>query len=139
MTSENTKALTNFVVNNPDLERLEALLAEFNIFETIGAIKQELRHSDFLGFLLDPAGNHNLGDAFLKRLLKRMLARTVNPPISAVEVDVMDLEGTLVRREWHWLNLYIGVQVQYSEDDTGDWGARELWLNALEPWMPFIH
>ena len=95
MPIDNSEALTNFVVNNPDLERLEGLLAEFNIFEAIGAVKQELRHSDFLGYLLDPAGNHNLGDAFLKRLLKRVLAMpsTVNSPVSAVEIDVMHLDG----------------------------------------------
>lgn len=40
---------------------------------------------------------------------------------------------------WFWLNLYIGVHVQYGDNDTGEWGARELWTNALEPWMPFVH
>ena len=68
MTVDDLEFLTKFVVNNPDLERLEARLAEFNIFEVLGAVRQELRHSDFLGYLLDPAGNHNLGDAFLKKL-----------------------------------------------------------------------
>ena len=62
------KALEALVVDNPDLERLEALLDQFNIFEVIGATWQELRHSDFLTFLLDPQQNRGLGDAFLKRL-----------------------------------------------------------------------
>lgn len=52
MTTEERALLEAFVVDNHDLERLEALLAEFNIFE---AVRQELRHSDFLAFLLDPA------------------------------------------------------------------------------------
>lgn len=67
------KALEAFVVDNPELERLEALLAQFNIFEAIGAVRQELRHSDFLAFLLNPQENHGLGDAFIKRLLQKIL------------------------------------------------------------------
>ena len=45
------------LVGNEDLERLEALLDQFNIFEAIGVVNQELRHSDFLAYLLDPRGN----------------------------------------------------------------------------------
>ncbi|MBI3980347.1 MAG: hypothetical protein HY331_19405 [Chloroflexi bacterium] len=48
------QALEVLVVDNPDLERLEALLDQFNISEAVGALRQELRHSDFLAFLLNP-------------------------------------------------------------------------------------
>jgi hypothetical protein len=68
------KALEDLSEVNLDLERLEALLKRFNIFEATGFIRQELRHSDFLAYLLDPKGTHGLGDAFAKRLLKRVLA-----------------------------------------------------------------
>ena len=46
------KALEDFSVGNRDLERLEALLDRFNIFEVIGMAHQELRHSQFLAYLL---------------------------------------------------------------------------------------
>src|SRR4030088_1373392 len=84
------KELEALVVDNPDLERLEALLDQFNIFEVIGAVRQELRHSDFLAFLLDPQQNHGLGDAFCKRLLQKILV-DVDPstiPISPIDLDV---------------------------------------------------
>ena len=48
------RALERFLVGNRDLERLEALLDRFNILEALGVVRQELRHSDFLRFLLDP-------------------------------------------------------------------------------------
>src|SRR3712207_3798178 len=57
-TEQDRKALEDFVVGNEDLERLEALLDRFNIFEAIGVVRQELRHSDFLAYLFDPRGNH---------------------------------------------------------------------------------
>lgn len=99
--------LEGFVVRNRDLERLEALLAEFNIFEAIGAVRQELRHSDFLAFLLDPRANHRLGDAFLKRLLKHVLLTVPEPPVSAVEIDATDLDDASVRREWQRIDILV--------------------------------
>mgnify|MGYP001362130547 CR=1 FL=1 len=112
MNEGNERALLEaFVVNNPDLERLEALLAEFNIFEAVGAVRQELRHSDFLAFLLDPTGNHRLGDAFLKRLLKHVLAGVSDTPVNAVEIDAADLDSAVVQREWQNIDILISDPV----------------------------
>jgi hypothetical protein len=108
MSLEDRALLEAFVVDNPDLEQLESLLAEFNIFEAIGAVRQELRHSDFLAFLLNPAENHGLGDIFLKKFLMRVLNDADNPPFSAIEIDVVDLKEAEVRREW--LNVDILIQ-----------------------------
>lgn len=99
--------LEDFVVGNRDLERLEALLAEFNIFEAVGAVRQELRHSDFLAFLLDPRANHRLGDAFLKRLLKHVLVTVQEPAVRAVEIDATDLDDASVRREWQRIDILV--------------------------------
>jgi hypothetical protein len=96
------RALEAFVVENAELERLEALLDQFNLFEAIGAVRAELRHSDFLSFLLDPTQNHGLGPAFLKRLLQKTLVRAaeVQTGVSPIDLDVWDLGETLVLREW---------------------------------------
>lgn len=107
MDGEKRTLLEAFVVDNPDLEHLESLLVEFNIFEAIGAVRQELRHSDFLAFLLDPYQNHGLGDIFLKRLLKSVLVKVSAPPLSAVEIDVADLAGVEVRRERQNIDILI--------------------------------
>jgi len=53
--------LEALIVDNPDLERLEALLEQFNIFEALGVVWVELRHSDFLAFPLNPRQSHGLG------------------------------------------------------------------------------
>ena len=107
MSDTDQQLLESFVVDNEDLEQLEALLAEFNIFEALGAVRQELRHSDFLAFLLDPSQNHGLGDSFLKRLLKRVLIGAAASPLSAVEIDVADMRGAIVRREWQSIDILI--------------------------------
>src|ERR1017187_3900529 len=73
MSGDHRKILESFVVDNPELAQLEDLLSEFNMFEAIGATRQELRHSDFLRFLLDPRERHGLRDYFLKTLFKKVL------------------------------------------------------------------
>ncbi len=102
-------ALTAFVVENRDLERLEALLDRFNIFEAIGVVRQELRHSDFLAFLLNPQENHRLGDIFVKRLLQRLLMDTedVSVPVTPIDLDLWSLEQMEVRREWQRIDILL--------------------------------
>jgi hypothetical protein len=108
--------LESFIVDNEDLEELEAKLAEFNIFEAIGVVRQEIRHSNFLAFLLDPSQNHRLDDIFLKRFLKRVLLETDNPTntnnakISPVDIDIADLTDSEIRREWQNIDILIHSQ-----------------------------
>ncbi len=86
---DDLKRLEAFVVENEDLERLEALLGRFNIFEAIGVVRQEVRHSDFLAYLLDPRGNHGLRDAFVKRLLQKALTlNEIALPVSPIDLDL---------------------------------------------------
>lgn len=103
------QVLEAFVVENADLETLEGLLEQFNVFEAVGVVRQELRHSDFLAFLLDPRQNHRLGDAFVQRLLQRILvtARHLAPPLSPVHLDSWDLGRLAVRREWQNIDILL--------------------------------
>lgn len=102
------KLLQALVVENPDLERLESLLDQFNIFEALGVVKQELRHSDFLAFLLNPRQPHGLGDTFVKRLLQKSLALSRRPQsINAIDLDIWDLDDVEVRREWANVDILI--------------------------------
>lgn len=98
---DDRQALESFVVEHADLETLEGLLERFNIFEAVGVVRQELFHSDFLAFLLDPRQNHRLGDAFVRRLLQKILiaASDFAPPLSPVHLDSWDLGRLAVRRE----------------------------------------
>jgi len=103
------KALEDFVIDNEEFERLEALLDQFNLFEAIGVVRQELRHSDFLAFLLDPQQNHGLGDVLLKRVLQFVLSagRSTSVPVTPIDLDVWSLNGAIVRREWQNIDILI--------------------------------
>lgn len=106
---QDLRALEDFLVGNRDLEQLEALLDRFNLFEATGFVRQELRHSDFLAFLLDPKGNHELGGAFIERLLRRVLALDGDTPVpmTSTELEQWDLSRMEVRREWQYVDILL--------------------------------
>jgi hypothetical protein len=107
MNKEERILLEEFIIENDDLENLETLLAQFNIFESIGAVRQELRHSDFLSFLLDPSQNHGIGDLLLKKFLKKVLFRSDETILSAIDIDVADLNDAEIRREWRNMDILV--------------------------------
>ena len=94
-----------------DLERFsqeKRFPSGLNIFEAAGLGRQEIRHSNFLAFLLRPQEAHGLGDAFLKRLLQKALENlAVEPPISLLSVTLADFSDALVFREWRNIDLVI--------------------------------
>ncbi len=105
----NFKALEDLLVDNPDLEKLESLLEQFNIFEALGAVKVELRHSDFLAFLVNPNQNHGLGDLFVKQLLQKVLsfASVDQIPVTPIDLDIWDLDEIVVLREWQNIDIML--------------------------------
>lgn len=39
---------------------------------------------------------------------------------------------------YFWINLVIGIHLQYGTEAIGEWGAEEIWHNALEPWSTWV-
>lgn len=102
ITGEDLKALEAFVLDNSDLSTLEQRISQFNIFEALDIVHQEIRHSNFLAWLLDPAENHGLGANFLSAFLMHSLSkgRQLRMRVSSpVGVYGLNLEDTLLQRE----------------------------------------
>ena len=51
------------LIDDRDFQRIDRRFGAFNLFEAIGAVRGELRHSNFLAFLLSPTRPHGLGTA----------------------------------------------------------------------------
>ena len=99
-------SLERFLTDNPELQQLEKQTNSFNIFEAVGITRQEIRHSHFLAFLLDPSQSHGLGDRFLKDWLTAVLKTgAAQSPVRLAEILLADLEDTEVRREWKNIDL----------------------------------
>lgn len=102
-------ALERFVAENEELLELERRLGRFNLFDALGIARAEIRHSNFLGWLLDPGESHGQGDVFLKAILMDVLRKAPreNRPLSPVEIDGAELTDVDVRREWKHIDLLI--------------------------------
>jgi hypothetical protein len=105
--------LEALVIDNPDLERLEAQLDEFSIFEALGAVRQEVRHSSFLAFLLDPQQNHGIGDVFARRLLQKAVQRAhdIEVGVTPIDFDLWELGDLVVLREWRSIDIFLRSEV----------------------------
>jgi hypothetical protein len=109
---EAVKALEAFVVENDDLLALESIIGRFNIFDALNIARTEIRHSNFLAFLLDPNESHGQGQVFLNAVLMDFLKAALpsKRPFSPIELDAADLRGVEVRREWNHIDLLISCQ-----------------------------
>jgi len=102
------EALERFILNNPELEKLEDLLSEFNIFETLNIIDAEIRHSNVLAWLLNPNSNHGLGSYFARKFLKYLISNnkdSLDPSISLFDFETLDISALEIRREWESIDL----------------------------------
>jgi hypothetical protein len=61
--------LSRLVVDSDEFTLIDARTHQFCPFEAIGMVRQEIRHSNFLAYLLDPARPHGIGDVALRALL----------------------------------------------------------------------
>lgn len=80
-----------------DFEKLELNLKLPNIFRILKISKSEIRHSNFLAWLLNPNESHNLRETFLKHFLMDI----------SVSFDYLNLHDFEIRREWKNIDLLI--------------------------------
>ena len=103
------KELEQFVFNNETLEKLESIVDKFNIFSSLGIINQEIRHSNFLAWLLDPNETHNVSDYFTTRFLKLATYNKTeqSPDLSLFDIETLDLTKVQVLREWNNIDVLL--------------------------------
>jgi PD-(D/E)XK nuclease superfamily len=99
------------LLDDTDFQFVDRRMARFNLFEAVGAVRGELRHSNFLAFLLSPSRSHGLGSVPLLRVLRAILANMApeRRPIRALELVLGDLDGAIVYREWNNIDLLIEI------------------------------
>lgn len=108
------ECLERFVSENDDLFTLEEKIGRFNVFDALGVARKEIRHSNFLAWLLDPGESHGQGDLFLKPVLMdifRHARQEGQPvPVSPVILDGAEIRGVEIRREWRNIDLLIACK-----------------------------
>lgn len=106
---EQVKELEGFIFNNEELEKLESIVDKFNIFSSLGIINQEIRHSNFLAWLLDPNETHNVSDYFTTSFLKLAAYNdsNENPDLNLIDIDTLNLTKLNVYREWNNIDVLL--------------------------------
>ena len=102
--------LEEFIINNENLERLEDIVNDFNIFTSLNLINNEIRHSSFLSWIMNPKENHNLKDYFLSSLLKviSMKASSLGMSTPSIfDIDNWNFVETEILREWRNIDILI--------------------------------
>lgn len=86
-----------------ELEEDKTLFHKFNIFETLRITNTEIRHSNVLGWLLDPKENHNLKGLFLKEFIRDINESGGNN----LELDNIYFDSFEVLREWNNIDILV--------------------------------
>ena len=109
-TEKELKEKYDRLLNNEDFDRLDLGLKNPNIFEILRISKSEIRHSNFLSWLLDTKGSHKLGDIFLKRFLREVFSSDKFNDIDQVDVEGLNLNKVEILREWRNIDVLIKLE-----------------------------
>jgi hypothetical protein len=90
-----------------NFDRLNLTLKQPNIFNALGVGHYEIRHSNFLAWLLDPNANHGLQEIFLTRFLRDIFVDKRSKQKSLVQIPQLLRQNILVRREWNSIDILI--------------------------------
>lgn len=109
---EEKEKLEQFILNNPDLDRLEEMLSDFNLFETLDLVNAEIRHSNVLSWLLNPNENHGLNTYFLNIFLKHFLSenKITIDTVSIFDIEMLNYNDVEIRREWKNIDILIIIK-----------------------------
>lgn len=109
--SNQLKLLEDFILRNPNLDRLENLIQEFNIFETLRLTHAEIRHSNVIAWLLNPMENHGLSIYFLKQFFKFIVSSNSKffkqLPVSLFDFELFEYSNVEIRREWNNVDILV--------------------------------
>lgn len=102
-----TKDDFSLLLKEANLVKLELMLNNPNIFSILRIEKNEIRHSNFLAWLLNPKQGHNIGDRFLKWFLKDVFSDSKITWIDEFKVDSLRFDDINIYREYYNIDLLL--------------------------------
>jgi hypothetical protein len=95
------------LLRDQGFDKLGLLIKEPNIFKILGVADYEIRHSNFLAWLLDPKESHGLNELFLTRFLQDIFLDDRTRNFTLLELGSLDLSQIEVWREWNNIDVVI--------------------------------
>lgn len=105
--SDDIKIELSNLVKDPKLEELSLSLHTPNFFNILNVTKTEIRHSNFLAWLMSPNESHNLNTIFLKWFLKEIFSSEKIDWANEFSIDSLNLHNIKVYREWQNIDILI--------------------------------
>ena len=99
------ESLLRFMQDADCLESLSKWTNELNIFDVLKISRAEIRHSNMLGWLMDPNENHGLGDSFLYGIISKISQNMSHT--DALLFLSSDLYSFSVFREWNHIGILL--------------------------------
>ncbi|MCR6640094.1 MAG: PD-(D/E)XK nuclease family protein [Sporocytophaga sp.] len=110
MNSNQIEQFYKDILSDPDFDKLSLLIKQPNIFSALKITNYEIRHSNFLSWLLDPNETHGLGDLFLTRILRDLFLDQKSKGVSIVDIPRIDLRKANIYREWNNIDIVVETE-----------------------------
>lgn len=94
-------------LKDTSFQEFEMLSENPNIFEILKTQTYEIRHSNFLAWLLNPNANHGLGDRFLKMFLLDLAVDKKSDDFNVITVQNLDYSNVEIFREWQNIDIVL--------------------------------
>jgi len=95
------------LLNDENFERLELELKTPNIFQILNISRTEIRHSNFLGWLLDSNANHGIGKLFLLKFIRDIASFENSDELDEFDIFKLNFDNVEIRREWKGIDILI--------------------------------
>lgn len=105
--TDNIKTNLSNLIKDPALEELSLSLHSPNLFSILNVTKLEIRHSNFLAWLMTPNESHNLNTIFIKWFLKEIFSSEKIEWANEFSLDTLNLNGIQIFREWQNIDILI--------------------------------
>ena len=108
MSTEKIDKLYKQFLEDTNVEHIKEVIGneQPNIFKILRVANAEIRHSNFLSWLLDPNENHNLKEVVLNKFLQEII-NSSDSFDESVTIEDIGIENVEIRREWENIDLLI--------------------------------
>ena len=128
------------LLRSDKFHEIKTSLPSFNLFRTLGIADQELRHSNMLAWLLDPAASHGFGERFLRDFLAESCdgndSETRNYKLDFAFKTIKSVqvrrECPLKIQETQTRPIDILIEIKFEDDDQTHIVAIENKVNSVQ-------
>lgn len=110
------RKIEKLLIEDANFVELEKEFDQYCPFEALGMIRSEIRHGNYLAYLLNPARPHGFNTEILRAFLMCVSQKCIllkdRYQLNARDVHLMDIEQAEVRREWRNIDLLIVLKTQ---------------------------